>query len=154
MIQPLAAKPRIEGRYEVVERLGEGGQATVYRARDLQREGREVALKVLKADAPRAGSSLSREFEQLATLRHPNLIAVLDYGATDDGLPFFSCEYFPGQDFVAALREASADERLQALAQVLRGLEYIHTRGLIHFDVKPENLLVRRSGSGDFVVKI
>ncbi len=145
-------RPRIEGRYEVIERLGEGGQASVFRARDPH--GAEVAIKVLKAAASRAGSSLSREFAALATLKHPNLIAVLDYGNTDEGLPFFSCEYFPARDFVSALHGASAEAKLGALAQVLRGLEYIHTRGLIHFDVKPANLLVRKDAQGGFQVKI
>src|SRR4051812_44239507 len=103
MTSQSGARPWTYGRYEIVEKLGEGGQATVYRARDREREGREVALKVLRADAPRAGTSLSREFEALAALSHPNLIAVLDYGTTSEGLPYFSCEYFPGQDFIHAL---------------------------------------------------
>ncbi|MEZ0229648.1 MAG: serine/threonine-protein kinase, partial [Planctomycetota bacterium] len=123
--------------------LGEGGQAHVFLARDVAGDQGEVALKVLKSQTARS-DGFRREFESLAALRHPHLISVLDYGKTDEGAPFFSCEYFPGQDLIAALAGASLDERLEVIAQVLRGLEYIHTRGLIHFDVKPQNLLVRR----------
>src|SRR5581483_1803558 len=135
------------GRYEIVRPLGEGGQAHVFLARDLAGEQGEVAVKVLKAESARS-EGFRREFEALSALRHPHLISVLDFGTTDEGAPYFSCEYFPGQDLVTALAGASLDEKLEVLAQVLRGLEYIHTRGLIHFDVKPQNLLVRRTERG------
>jgi transcriptional regulator with GAF, ATPase, and Fis domain/predicted ATPase len=147
-----AAGNTLAGRYEIVRALGEGGQAHVFLALDLIRGRQEVALKVLKTQTARS-EGFKREFEALAALRHPHLISVLDYGTTDEGAPFFSCEYFPGQDLIAALKDASLDERLDVLAQVLRGLEYIHTRNLIHFDVKPHNLLVRRTDAG-LVVKI
>jgi transcriptional regulator with GAF, ATPase, and Fis domain/predicted ATPase len=141
------------GRFEIETALGEGGQARVFLARDTARDREAVALKVLKNENARA-ESFQREFESLAALRHPHLISVLDFGTTEDGAPFFSCEYFPGHDLVSALANATLDERLDVLAQVLRGLEYIHTRGLIHFDVKPQNLLVRRDPSGKPRVKI
>jgi serine/threonine protein kinase len=85
----------VGGRYEIERALGEGGQARVFLALDTARDRQPVALKVLKEkSAPAEG--FRREFEALAQLRHPHLISVLDYGATEEGSPFFSCEYFPG----------------------------------------------------------
>jgi serine/threonine protein kinase len=139
-------------RYKVVERLGEGGQAQVFLALDLARDGREVALKVLRPGAERGEGDLRREFEALSTLRHPNLVSVLDFGTGEDGALYFTSEYFAGKALRACMVELSADERLDVLCQILRGLEYVHTRGVVHYDLKPENVLVRRAGG--YEVKI
>ena len=72
------------GRYEIIDRLGEGESAVVYRARDLAQSGEEVALKVLKRSDEAEAARFRREFEVLGTLKHPNLIAVRDFGA---GIP-------------------------------------------------------------------
>ncbi|MCO5167195.1 MAG: sigma 54-interacting transcriptional regulator [Planctomycetes bacterium] len=140
------------GRYELVERLGEGESAVVHLARDLAQGGRPVALKVLKRQDPRDEARFRREFEVLAGLRHPNLVGVMDFGASDQGALYHSAEYHPGQ---RTLRQAlfgppPAAEALpglvDALASILRGLEFVHTRGLVHRDLKPDNVLVDAAG--------
>ncbi len=143
------------GRYELLERLGEGESAVVHLARDPAQGGRKVALKLLKHRGEREVARFRREFEVLAGLRHPNLITVLDFGSTADGRLYYTSEYRPGQ---RTLREAVLEgelaptftERLHLAVQVLRGLEFVHTRGLVHRDLKPDNLLIepREDGLG------
>ncbi len=142
------------GRYELVARLGEGESAVVHHARDLAHGGRDVALKALRRHDPKDEARLRREFEVLAGLRHPNLIGVLDFGTSDDGVPFYTSELAPGQrplrELIGTNQGLSHGLDLQTslalLVDVLRALEYVHTRGLVHRDVKPENILVDAKG--------
>jgi transcriptional regulator with GAF, ATPase, and Fis domain/tetratricopeptide (TPR) repeat protein len=144
------------GRYEIVERLGQGESATVYRARDLALGGRDVALKVLKQQDDRDAARFRREFEALSQLKHPNLIAVIDFGVALDGDLYYSAEYHPGQRSLRDLLDSEAltlDRRLEIVVVILRALEYVHTRGLVHRDLKPENVLIDDAGTvriGDF----
>jgi transcriptional regulator with GAF, ATPase, and Fis domain/tetratricopeptide (TPR) repeat protein len=135
------------GRYEVVERLGEGRSALVFRCRDLAQGGLEVALKQLKSTDEAEAGRFRREFEVLANLNHPNLIRVLDFGVNTDETLYYTSEYHPGQATLAeaVLRGSLAPtqaERLELIVSALRGLEYVHTRGVVHRDLKPSNLLV------------
>jgi DNA-binding NtrC family response regulator/tetratricopeptide (TPR) repeat protein len=140
------------GRYELVERLGEGESAVVHLARDLAQGGRLVALKVLKRQEARDEARFRREFDVLAGLRHPNLIAVIDFGTSEEGALYYSAEYHKGERtlgdaFAGAPTAADLPARLEAIAAVLRALEYVHTRGLVHRDLKPENILVDAAGA-------
>ncbi|MFP4323594.1 MAG: serine/threonine-protein kinase PknK [Anaerolineales bacterium] len=143
----------IAKRYTLQNMLGQGGMGAVYRAYDRLR-GETVALKRVLASADslvfarRADSTdlrlaLAKEFEILASLRHPNIISVLDFGFDADGHPFFTMEYLPDAlplSDVATLRPV--EDKLDLLAQVLHALDYLHQRGILHRDLKPANVLV------------
>ncbi|MDY0914779.1 serine/threonine-protein kinase [Rathayibacter festucae] len=135
-------------RYLLLERIGEGGSATVFRARDL-RLARSVAVKVYRevADTPNERSRREREVRLLIDSRHSSIVEILDQGeiATEEGaLAFLVLEYFDAADPAAGWFD-SGDERLLAEvgAQLADALAHLHARDVLHRDVKPENVLVR-----------
>ena len=134
------------GRYRLVELLGQGGMATVYRARDSQLE-RDVAIKVLRSEYGTDPDFLARfrhEAQAAASLRHPGIVAVYDYG-TDAIGPYIVMELVDGEDLASLLRRRGPlpPTRAAALvAQAARALDAAHQRGLVHRDVKPGNILV------------
>lgn len=132
------------GRYQIVEQIGRGGMATVYRARQ-QALGRDVAVKVLRDTLdPSAAARFEREARAVASLHHPNILPLYDYG-DDDGHLFFVTQYVPGgrtlADEVAAGPMAPA-RALHLVALVLDALAYAHGRGIVHRDVKPANIML------------
>jgi serine/threonine-protein kinase len=141
-------------RYAVERRLGQGGMATVDLAEDTEL-GRHVAVKRLFLSL--AGDRVFeqrfyREARMAAALSHPNLVAVYDVGE-EDGLPYIVMEYVDGESLAELMaREGpiAADRAVDLLLQVCAGLEHAHAAGLVHRDIKPQNLLVRRDG----VVKV
>jgi serine/threonine-protein kinase len=144
-------------RYRVERPLGRGGMARVDLARDLELD-RLVAVKVLSEEL--AGDAelrerFVREGRLAARLAHPNVVGVLDAGEVD-GIPFIVMEYVDGETLADIVRREGALpwERAVGLAvQALAGLEHAHAAGLVHRDVKPGNLLLRRDGQlkiGDF----
>jgi len=140
-------------RYEILGTLGEGASGTVHRARDLL-DGRIVALKVFSAEERDATSLLARsEFRILASQSHPGIVRVFDYGTTDNGLCYFSMELLEGHDLLEFARDAATDPETLAdsptfsavIRQVLTALDYVHTCGLLHLDLKPSNILVTKA---------
>ncbi|MBI4576598.1 MAG: sigma 54-interacting transcriptional regulator [Planctomycetes bacterium] len=148
----------INGRYRLLKKLGEGGMGSVYLVQD-ESTDRPVALKTFGGASthPDHVEYFKHEFRTLARLRHPNLQEVYDFGlvrtsagVVSEGALYFTSEYVDGQDLMAATRETSQDRLLELVAQVCRALQYVHSHGLIHYDVKPENILVR----GDRTAKL
>jgi eukaryotic-like serine/threonine-protein kinase len=143
----LMTEPKIlNNRYQLLEVLGKGGMAVVYRARDLMLE-RLVAVKVLREDYssdPDFVERFRQEARAAANLSHPNIVTVHDFGL-DNGQLFLVMEYVPGTDLKTLLHKRgrlSADDALPLLIQACAGLGYAHRAGLVHCDVKPQNMLV------------
>ncbi len=141
----------LDGRYRVLRRLADGGMATVYLAVD-ERLDREVALKVMRPHLVHDESFVTRfrrEARSSASLSHPNVVAVFDQGE-DDGNIFLAMEYVPGQTLREVLRaEGALSPRaaLDVLEPVLLALAEAHASGLIHRDVKPENVILNTNGT-------
>lgn len=142
----------LEGRYTVGPRLARGGTGGVYRAVD-QRLERTVAVKILHAhltEDPSFVERFAREARAAARLSHPNVVAVLDQGRTDDGHVFLVMEYVEGGTLRDVLRRKEflrPGEALTILSSVAAGLSAAHQAGLIHRDIKPENVLMRPDGT-------
>ena len=140
-------EPRIlNNRYQLLEQLGKGGMAVVYRARDLMLE-RSVAVKVLRESYSRDSAFLDRfrqEAKAAANLSHPNIVTVHDFGL-DEGQLFIVMEYVPGTDLKTLIKQRgrfNPEEALPLLIQACAGIGYAHRAGLVHCDVKPQNMLV------------
>lgn len=133
-------------RYELLQTIGTGGMAMVYRARDLMLE-RPVALKILRQDYSDNEPFRERfrlEARAAANLSHPNIVTVHDFGYDDDRL-YLVMEYVPGTDLKTILRERvklPVTEAVNLIIQAAAGIGYAHRAGLIHCDVKPHNILV------------
>ncbi len=138
------------GGYEIVGTAGEGGMGKVYRARHIQL-GRTVALKVLShtyASDPQFIERFRREAKALATLSHPNIVGVYDFGV-EAGLPYLAMEFVEGVSLRKLLseRRLPPEEAFQIVPQLCDALEFAHAAGIVHRDVKPENILIDRTGT-------
>ncbi len=145
-------------RYRVIERIGAGGMGAVYRGVHTALK-RDVAIKVL---LPELGDKdefirrFEREAESVSRLAHPNIIAVTDFGRTPEGLLFLVMEFLDGQSLTAIIRKGAMEipRALFIVRQVLNALGHAHAAGVVHRDLKPDNImLVTRDGRPD-VVKI
>ena len=145
----------VDGRYEVLARLARGGMSTVYLALDTRLD-REVALKVMHphlAEDHVLVGRFEQEAKTAARLSHPHVVAVLDQGHTEDPsgevLAYLVMEHVPGHTLRTVIREQAPltpREALRHLRPLVDGLAAAHRAGLVHRDVKPENVLVRMDG--------
>ena len=139
---------KINDRYEIIRLLGEGGMGNVYLVKDFV-ENRTIALKLIKEKffSNKAIDRFKNEFKLVGQLKHPNIVKVYDldvYHETDTY--FFTMEYVEGEDLAQAYPKLSYNEKLEVLLQIARGLNYIHNRHIIHFDIKTDNIFLIRDG--------
>ena len=147
----------VVSQYTIVDRLGEGGFATVYLARQDEPVRRQVALKVLKPgmDSRRILNRFDAERQTLARMNHAHIARMIDAGAMDDGRPYFVMEYVEGAPIttVCQKQNLSVADRLNLFRQVCTAVQHAHQNGIIHRDVKPSNVLVAQ-GDGALTVKV
>ena len=144
-------RPRLPRGYKLLAKIGEGGMGTVYKAEQMSL-GRTVAVKFLAERFGRDGSFVERfirEAKMAAALSHPNIVAAIDVGESG-GKYYFAMEYVEGQSLGAILRreeEIPEKRALEITAQIAKALDYAQRRGLIHRDVKPDNILIDEEGA-------
>ena len=137
-------------RYELIEKIGEGGMALTWKGRDLLL-GREVAVKVMReslAADPQFIARFRQEAQAAANLSHEHIAAIYDFGS-DDGIHYIVMEYVPGEDLKQHLKRRgplALPEALELALQIAEALEAAHAKGIVHRDIKPANILLTEEG--------
>src|SRR5438105_2291436 len=145
-----AGQPTRAGVYEVLEKIGDGGMATVYKAR-CPSTGRLVAVKLLSPQAAASPVVIERfkqEYRAACNLRHEHIVQGLDFGVGEDG-PFLVMEYVDGEDLATRIERAGKlpeAEAVRLAVQVGEALQLAHDHDLVHRDVKPANVMITRDG--------
>ncbi|MDQ2647325.1 MAG: serine/threonine protein kinase, partial [Myxococcota bacterium] len=149
----------LAGKYRIVRLLGEGGMGRVYEAEHTS-VGRRFAVKLLRphlAANEQALARFRREARAAGALENEHIAAVLDFDTAPDGTPFLVMEYLEGRSLGQLLADEGplpASRAANALLQVCRGLEAAHAAGILHRDLKPDNLFVTRRADGSELLKI
>ncbi len=142
---------KLDGRYEITELIGVGGMADVYKAQDVM-ENRPVAVKILKPEFSGDEEFLRRfrnESKAIAVLSHPNIVKIYDVGFTDE-IQFIVMEYIDGitlKEFIEQQGVLKWKDALHFITQILRALQHAHDKGIVHRDIKPQNIMLFTDGS-------
>src|SRR6266404_2047580 len=146
----LSAGVVLGGRYEIVSTLGQGGMGAVYKARDREVD-RMVALKVIRPELANQPEILSRFKQELILSRqvtHKNVVRIFDLGEADN-IKFITMEFVEGRDLRTLLRDSvpvSLEQKVKIMIQVCRALSAAHSEGVVHRDLKPQNIMVENTG--------
>lgn len=147
----------LEGKFRLLEKLGEGGFGLVFKAEQVQPIQRLVAVKILKAgmDTQQVIARFDTERQSLALMEHPNIARVLDAGETERGLPYFVMELVRGRSITAysSKNSLTLQQRLELFIPVCQAVHHAHQKGIIHRDLKPSNVMVMEE-SGNPVPKV
>jgi len=140
----------IDGRYEIIEEIGRGGMAIVYRAKCMVLN-RYVAIKVLRPEYREDAEFIKRfkiEAQSAGSLSHPNIVSVYDVGNEDD-MEYIVMEYVEGitlKQYLGAKGVLAWKEAVDYASQICAGLEHAHKKGIVHKDIKPENVIITKEG--------
>ncbi len=137
--------PAIGARYQPRQLIGRGGMSEVFRVHDRARN-EDVALKILNPGFP--VTTLGSEFRFITSLGHPGVVAVYDFGLTTDGRPYYTMELVSGGNLLAYARTAELRPTIEAVKAAFETLAFVHTRGIVHGDLKPSNMLMAASHRG------
>ncbi|HEY6881782.1 MAG TPA: serine/threonine-protein kinase [Polyangiales bacterium] len=155
---PLRGKV-IGGKYQLLDRVGQGGMGTIYRATQ-SGLNRQVAVKILKRELnfePDTVARFQREAHALSLLAHPNTVRVYDFGQTEDGLLYLVMELLVGELLTTRLERGTLDvlDALRMTQQILQSLAEAHRKAIVHRDLKPDNVfLARAEDQGEPVIKV
>ena len=158
-VERLAPGQILDGRYEILDKIAEGGMGQVYRARHLHLDEIRI-IKVTRPDMPGEGPEPRRfqEEARMATLvRHPNVAALYDFARQPDGSYYMVWEFIDGitlQEWLHRHGPLPLHRTLDVAAQVLAGLREIHRQGIVHRDISPDNIMLRELPDGSLQVKI
>ncbi len=142
---------KLDGRYEITELIGVGGMADVYKAVDVM-ENRTVAVKILKPEYSENEEFLRRfrnESKAIAVLSHPNIVKIYDVGFSDE-IQFIVMEYIDGitlKEFIEQQGVLRWKDALHFVTQILRALQHAHDKGIVHRDIKPQNIMLFTDGT-------
>lgn len=155
----------LAGRYHLVRRLGRGAMGQVYLANDRNLGTRQVAVKtvrqdILNSDDLQQGEAIARferEAMSAASIRHPHIVDVTDFGETEDGVFYLVMEYVEGETLHRLLRREgtlTVKRATELLRQIADGVEAAHEAGVLHRDLKPANIFIMTKGRGDGFIKV
>ena len=137
---------KLDGRYELLELIGVGGMADIYKARDIT-EDRVVAVKILKTEFAASEDFMRRfrnESKAIALLSHPNIVKIYDVGFTEK-LQFIVMEYIDGinlSEYISKQGVLKWKDVVHFTMQILKALQHAHDRGIVHRDIKPQNVML------------
>jgi serine/threonine protein kinase len=151
----------LDSRYRIIRVLGSGGMGKVYAAEHLI-TGKRYAIKVLNpnlADDEEARRRFAREAKAISAIEHPHIVELYDYGQTAHGVPFLAMEYMEGTTLRAFLAAAPAGglpvgQAVSIALQMAQALQHVHERGIVHRDVKPDNIQIEVDSSKNVVAKL
>ena len=142
---------KLDGRYEITELIGEGGMADVYKAVDVV-DNKTVAVKILKKEFAESEEFLRRfrnESKAIAVLSHPNIVKIYDVGFSEK-IQFIVMEYIDGitlKEYMENEKILSWKDAVHFVTQILRALQHAHERGIVHRDIKPQNIMMFTDGT-------
>ena len=149
----------LDGRYELTEKIGEGGMGSIYKAVHTEM-GRTCAIKLLtqlSADKEDAVARFKREAKMASRIDNPHAVTIYDFGETEDGTLFLAMEFIDGKPLskiIATDRVLGLNRVVNITDQIAEALTAAHALGIVHRDLKPDNIMVARKGGDDYYVKV